>query len=410
MATYPIDQMKTKISDMTMDRLSAGYIAQNFVDNRFQAESEGKNEIDIRVFRSQLAPDAIKLANQSRDTNWATAREDAMFKQTLKKDRYITDAYTAKLFDVAELPLNVLEQMASIAAKAVDNHTEDDVYDMFENNIIDDNKEELGSGITVNDKGVAASTAASDLYEWMEDLELKAYDTGFGPDSETPFNKFIVMNPQLLMAVRRWFRAQKYAESATLRTLTSGDVVAGNGRFVRAVTPDGTMVYVSSRVPQQVTNPITVTSTSTNVQGAGIGAEIYRVTISSNEITAIKWKKGGSGYHVGDTLTFTQGSHTATYTIATGDVNEYGVLQDMSSKTISATSFVEPTSKWQVFGGTNRALTYVQGVDASQLWDPETNQIDDQPGWHYRFIQQYGRTMFDDRQAFMLTMSDSTTV
>ena len=255
---FTTSELKTIISSTTIDRLSKLNLMLRLVDRRWQAEAQGTYEVRVPVFDSQIA-DNISVTTPARNADWGTATEDGISYRTIVPDMQHEAQRFIQWRDEAELPLNILVQTGTILASVLDKALDADIFAQFIAGVPGSsgastamNTTYLGDGVTVDVAGKEAMEAGKAVYEYIADeFELKAYDAGFGPDSETPFARWVVMNPQVFQALRRYMLSQKYNEQLSLSIIQTGDVL-GTSRTLRAVI-NGVEVHVTSNVPKHQT-------------------------------------------------------------------------------------------------------------------------------------------------------------
>ena len=119
--------------------------------------------------------------------------------------------------------------------------------------------------------------------------------------------------------------------------------LAMSGLPIDTVTPTvGAADFVATPVPLVTTS------------GAGVNALVATITVdaTTGDITAVTWAAGGTGYAVGDTITFTQGDVEGTYTLLAGDETA-GVLQALAAVTIAGTTVVRSYRETRLLRGFN---------------------------------------------------------
>ena len=248
---FTTSDLRRIVSSTTIDRLSKMTIMNALVDRRWQREAQQTYEISVPVFDSQKAPDdTTGITELARGGNWPTPTEDDISEEKLAPDQQHAAARLVKWRDASEVPLNVVMQTSGILANQFDKAMDSDMFAQWVAGTPAAQISTLASSKTVSDKGADVGNVGKNVYSWLVELELTAYDTGWGPDSETPFMRWVVMPPAVFAAFREYVLEQDYADALNVQILRDGNILPpGAMRQARAYL-NGTIVYVSSRVPK----------------------------------------------------------------------------------------------------------------------------------------------------------------
>ena len=144
-------------------------------------------------------------------------------------------------------------------------------------------------------------------------------------------------------------RAGTTAESSVEETFTVT-------RVLRDLATPAFAIDVPEQILEGATHTIAaVLVPGVTTDGIGEGAKIRRIaTDGSGAIISVDWLRRGVCYSVGDTLTFTQGAITATYTVTA--VNEIGALEPVAGTAIGSGFNPNP------IGGDYDTITYAWSI------------------------------------------------
>ena len=252
---FTVSEMQRIISATTIDRLTKMTIMNSLVDRRWQEEAQNTYEITVPIFTSQKNPDAsITVDTPARNADWGDATEDALEEEVLSPDVQHEAQRFVNWRDGTELPLDVLTQSSGIMARALAVKMDDDMYAQFIAGVPAGQVTAGADANTISAAGASAGKGAESVFDAITAWELHAYDTGFGPDADAPFLRWMVMPPPVFVAFRRYLLDKNYADALNLEMLRSGNILTpGAMRAARAFLND-TVVMVSGRIPKHTSS------------------------------------------------------------------------------------------------------------------------------------------------------------